>query len=189
MPSSSAAQDVTPLRTAARGWRTFIREAIPLAEAAGLELRGAEPQLTIRVLSLMSRGVAEVGTALEAFPSGQEVWTWDDTFTAVSLLRKAVASVMPHGQTRLPDPEQLLRQVDAAIEALQRVPGVGAKKRRPRYDRDHLWLAWQEAGMKTAAIRDKWNREYPEQKIGGGKSGYEVVKKGLRLARAERDSE
>jgi hypothetical protein len=59
---------------------------------------------------------------------------------------------------------------------------------RPCYDRDHLWLRWREEGMKPAAIRNRWNKEYAHyggEKIGTGRPGYEVVKQALARARKE----
>jgi hypothetical protein len=75
---------------------------------------------------------------------------------------------------------------EESTEAAQR----DSHRRRPCYDRDHLWLQWSEHdNLKPAAIRNRWNEEYQKhggQPIGKGRSGREVVKEGLRKARAER---
>jgi hypothetical protein len=60
---------------------------------------------------------------------------------------------------------------------------------RPCYDRDHLWLRWSEEGMRPAAIRNRWNKEYAQyggEKIGTGRPGYGVVKQGLMRACKEK---
>jgi hypothetical protein len=76
--------------------------------------------------------------------------------------------------------------VDAAKEKAEGGSGNGRRSRRPCYDRDHTWLRWlEEEGMRPAAIRDRWNRDFPHKKIGSGNSGRKTVKKGLDRARAE----
>jgi hypothetical protein len=67
--------------------------------------------------------------------------------------------------------------------------GAPEQAPRPCQDRDHLWLRWREEGMKPAAIRDRWNAEharYGGEKISTGRSGFEVVKRGLKKARKEK---
>jgi hypothetical protein len=85
----------------------------------------------------------------------------------------------------------LLRTVGTCFAAApSNLAGEGGKLRRPCYQRDHVWLRWsEEQQMKPAAIRDRWNREYRRHAgatIGEGRSGLDVVKKGLKKARAER---
>jgi hypothetical protein len=61
------------------------------------------------------------------------------------------------------------------------------KPRRPCYDRDHTWLRWhEEEGMGPAAIRDRWNKEHPKERIAKGEGGRDLIEKALRKARAER---
>jgi hypothetical protein len=60
------------------------------------------------------------------------------------------------------------------------------ENRRRCYDRDHTWLKWYESGMGPAAIRDKWNAEHLDEKIGLRESGRLVVITALKKARAER---
>jgi hypothetical protein len=98
--------------------------------------------------------------------------------------------------------DKLKRKPDAQVphlkETVRRLENRVAKllprvtrpqSRRPRYDRDHLWLKWaSEEGLKPAAIRDRWNREHRQhggERIGSGRSGIDVVKKGLAKARVE----
>lgn len=66
------------------------------------------------------------------------------------------------------------------------VEPLATRQRRPCYDRDHLWLKLKSDGMGIAAIRDQWNEEHPNDKIGSGASGYQVVKTGLKKAAAEK---
>jgi hypothetical protein len=69
------------------------------------------------------------------------------------------------------------------------VPTGDGPSRRPCYGRDHTWLRWaEEENMKPAGIRDRWNKEHSTETVGQGASGYDVVKKGLAKARADRDS-
>ena len=68
------------------------------------------------------------------------------------------------------------------------------QSRRPCYERDHLFLKWNEAEdsptfHSPAKIRDKWNREHPNDQIGDGRSGSDVVRKGLQAARRDRQQE
>lgn len=51
--------------------------------------------------------------------------------------------------------------------------------------RNDIWRAWyytqDEATYHSPAnIRDKWNTDYPERRIGGGNSGRDLVNKGIR---------
>lgn len=73
---------------------------------------------------------------------------------------------------------------------------VGAARRRPAYERDHLWLVWKlRDGLGPARIRDRWNKMPKDErhaicpelpgKIGWREDGREVVKKGLRKAGLE----
>jgi hypothetical protein len=60
-------------------------------------------------------------------------------------------------------------------------------KNRPCYERDHLWLRWADKeGLTAAQIRDRWNGGHPEQPL-NGRSGWNVVREGLRKARAEKN--
>jgi hypothetical protein len=67
------------------------------------------------------------------------------------------------------------------------------RRRRPCFERDHLWLQWHDAGLKPAAIRDRWNAEY--QQHGGPplnkckESARQVIKEGLKKARKERQEQ
>lgn len=70
---------------------------------------------------------------------------------------------------------------------------VAGKRRRPTYERDHLWLSWYEVeGSDTfhspAKIRDRWNREHPDEAIAGGAQGRDLVKKGILLAQREQET-
>ena len=69
--------------------------------------------------------------------------------------------------------------------------------KRPAFDRDHLWLKWnEEEGLKPAAIRDRWNGMTDAerkgitvttwQKIGAGNSGRAVVYDALKRAKREK---
>ena len=58
-------------------------------------------------------------------------------------------------------------------------------KQRPCYDRDHQWLEWCQEGLTPAKIRDRWNKENPDQSIAKGEHGRDVVKKGLKAAENE----
>jgi hypothetical protein len=61
-----------------------------------------------------------------------------------------------------------------------------ADGKRPCYDRDHQFLQWHEQGLGNAAIRDRWNERHPTaESIGQGRSGSDVVKQGLKKAKAE----
>jgi hypothetical protein len=65
-------------------------------------------------------------------------------------------------------------------------------RRRPCYDRDHLWRQWAEEGLGLAAIRDLWNERYNQyggEPIGKGRSGMDTVKTALKKARKEREEE
>jgi hypothetical protein len=56
------------------------------------------------------------------------------------------------------------------------------KKRRPAYDRDHLWLRWyEEEKLTPAKIRVRWIRMDPKNKV-----SREVVIEGLKKARREK---
>jgi hypothetical protein len=94
----------------------------------------------------------------------------------------AAAGLFPHRQAPpLPVPP---------VEGMSEVPPEGdTRSRRPCYARDHLWLRWaEEEGMKPAKIRDRWNEEHRKHggaKIGPGRPGLDVVKQGLKKARAE----
>lgn len=57
--------------------------------------------------------------------------------------------------------------------------------------RDELWLAWNDTGMKPAAIRDKWNAENPQLKVSmeNSSNGLGTIKSALRRAKARRESE
>ena len=70
-------------------------------------------------------------------------------------------------------------------------------RRRPAYERDHLWLKWRDVEeIGPAAIRDRWNGMSGEERkticpraancIGSGEPGREVVRKALKRARRER---
>jgi len=88
----------------------------------------------------------------------------------------------------------------AAPDNLQEATGT---RRRPAYDRDHLWLRWHEQDkMGPAKIRDGWDGMSDDERktacprawetiSGDGakmkKSGREVVITGLKKARKERD--
>lgn len=92
-----------------------------------------------------------------------------------------------------PTPTTLPPAVDVPTPAAPPQPAAiqpEGIKRRPCYDRDHLWLMWREdEKMGPAAIRDRWNREfarYGGQGIATGRPGRDVVKEGLRKAKAER---
>ena len=63
------------------------------------------------------------------------------------------------------------------------------REQRRCYVRDHTFLKWSGEGMGHAAIRDKWNAEYPDQAISlsNKESGRDVVKQGIKKARSERD--
>jgi hypothetical protein len=65
--------------------------------------------------------------------------------------------------------------------------GQSRKRQRPCHERDHTFLRWkEEEKMGDAAIRDKWNAEHQDDKIGKGEAGRDVVKKGIRAAKRER---
>jgi hypothetical protein len=71
-------------------------------------------------------------------------------------------------------------------------PGAEAPARRPCYERDHLWLQWEDEGLSPAKNRDRWNREYQQHggaTIGERRSGRDVVKEALKKARQERAEE
>jgi hypothetical protein len=72
-----------------------------------------------------------------------------------------------------------------APAAAPAAPARGGRKRRA-YDRDHTFLKWQQEEMTPARIRDRWNREHPDEAIAEGTPGCDTVKKGIRRARAER---
>jgi hypothetical protein len=79
-------------------------------------------------------------------------------------------------------------------EAAKRFAGVeapelpGAPRRRPMYDRDHLWLRWREEGLLPAAIFRKWNAEYGRHGD-APVSGRLVVTQGIQKAKRERGRE
>lgn len=64
--------------------------------------------------------------------------------------------------------------------------------RRPRFSRDHQLLQWYEdegpEHHSPAAVRDRWNREHPEQPVGDGTPGCHVVEKAIQKARKEREN-
>jgi len=74
---------------------------------------------------------------------------------------------------------------------------------RPAFARDHLWLTWAtEIGLDTpnveGLVRDKWNESPDEarrafhphhRKIGRGKPGYDLVRKGIKRAQRDRKAE
>jgi hypothetical protein len=72
-------------------------------------------------------------------------------------------------------------------------PPAQTDKRRPCYERDHLWLQWhEEEGLGPAAIRDRWNQEFAQHggaKIGVKRAGFDVVAEGLKKARKEKQQE
>ena len=64
--------------------------------------------------------------------------------------------------------------------------GETSRPKRGCYDRDHTWLRWRvQNGMTPAEIRDCWNKEHPDKRIGSGKSGIDLVKKGIKRAKAD----
>lgn len=81
---------------------------------------------------------------------------------------------------------------------------TGRKRaQRPAYARDHLWLKWaKEIGLDApnveGLVRDKWNESPDEvrrafhphhRKIGRGKPGYDLVRKGIKRAQKDRKAE
>jgi hypothetical protein len=58
----------------------------------------------------------------------------------------------------------------------------GGVRRRRCHERDATFLRWRRGGVGLAAIRDRWNRENPEDKIGELESGRDTVKKGIAAA-------
>jgi hypothetical protein len=61
-------------------------------------------------------------------------------------------------------------------------------RRRPAFDRDHLWLKWRNEGLLPACIYRKWNAECGQH--GGARvSDRRVVAQGIRKAKRERDRE
>ncbi len=66
--------------------------------------------------------------------------------------------------------------------------GSDGKPLRDCYERDHTFLRWrEEEGMKPAGIRDRWNKENPNDKVNldTKDNGRSTVKNGLKQARAE----
>jgi hypothetical protein len=70
--------------------------------------------------------------------------------------------------------------------------------KRPAYERDHLWLGWNEEGMTPAAIRDRWNTMSDEERravsprkwhriesAGGLEGQRDLIEKALRKAKAD----
>lgn len=64
---------------------------------------------------------------------------------------------------------------------------TGSKTRRRCYERDHTWLEWHKSGLGPAAIRDRWNKENPDDAIclTTKENGRDTVKAGLNKARKE----
>jgi len=70
-------------------------------------------------------------------------------------------------------------------EQPQKPASGSAKKRRPCFDRDQVFLNYKNEGLGDAAIRDRWNAENPHETVGDGTPGREVVKKGIAAAKAD----
>ena len=94
----------------------------------------------------------------------------------------------------LVDAQQLVKRLRVwAIEEAQKLPpkgggqqpkalGLQQKKHRPCFERDRQFLKWSREGLTPAKIRDRWNREHPDEHIGDGAPGREIVKKGIAAA-------
>jgi hypothetical protein len=94
--------------------------------------------------------------------------------------------------------------IDAVENSGPETP-IATERLRPAYERDHLWLRWQEEqGVGPADIRDLWDampdserrKVCPRQwqRVGGDtpaqkKAGRETVKQGLKRAKADRKKE
>lgn len=71
--------------------------------------------------------------------------------------------------------------------------------KRPAYNRDRLWLQWsEEENAANGDIRDRWNsmadaaREAYKPchaKVGSGKPGWDIVRKGIKAAKKNREAE
>jgi hypothetical protein len=86
-------------------------------------------------------------------------------------------------------PEDLLNALETSARSLATPKSDGVVPRRPCYDRDHIWLGWADAGMTPAKIRDKWNKEHPQETVGSGEPGRDTVRKGLKRACDEKKSD
>jgi hypothetical protein len=114
----------------------------------------------------------------------------------------AKAGPPPGTAEQAPDAGDLAQEVETPEQAPDATPategggpaGCGAAAtpcKRPCYDRDHLWLTWADDGLRPAGIRDRWNKEYQlhgGKPVRGKQVGAQVVKTGLKKARAERQA-
>jgi hypothetical protein len=83
---------------------------------------------------------------------------------------------------------ELLREEAALTTRPDRAGGHNSTPDQPSCAaRNQIFLRWEEEeGLTTPAIRDRWNKEYPQAPVGEGRHGYDVVRKGLIAARKDR---
>ncbi len=129
---------------------------------------------------LRANGVREMKVALEVLR---------DFFKATDTLRnrlRSEANSVP-AQTVSTRPIDIEIAVEGARlqEELQRVlcalcvdPAKAARLSDAQV-RNVVWYGWRCKGMGVAAIRDKWNSEYPSQAVANGKDGTSHVRQGI----------
>jgi hypothetical protein len=102
----------------------------------------------------------------------------DEVVNAITRFASLLGSCRPD----LEDLAQLLVTTKTVREKHQK------PAKRSCYERDHTFLKWRTEGLTPAKIRDRWNREHadrPEDQIGQGEQGSDIVKKGIKTARRE----
>lgn len=121
------------------------------------------------------------GTFRCAVSSANPPPTLPPTLASQTVARESLAEVPP------------LSTSGVALALKTKVARIGtrSKDRRPCYDRDHTFLEWfNDYGTTTyhscAKIRDHWNQQFPQDSIGDGDHGREIVKKGIQAALRDR---
>jgi hypothetical protein len=129
-------------------------------------------------------------------PQFSFMWVWPSIEKGLEQLRSRAASLQVQpikpAASESDDPTESTSAGDS-----------DSRKNRPAYGRDHEWLKWYEDSdaptfHKPAKIRDKWNGLSNNEritickecsaKIDDAEGGIDSVKKGIRKARAERQS-
>jgi hypothetical protein len=164
----------------------------------GLEIAQAyhyEPRRMILADGVQGRRVATKTTTPERAP-----WCVPDKVNELcKLLEVPLSAVLPEVESDAPYEKSLPNLpdfeyspawicVEAGLENLARLEKEKPARRRPKWARDHQFLDWyddttSDTCRKPAKIAKKWNALHSDQVVTG-----EVVKKGIKKARKERES-
>jgi hypothetical protein len=146
---------------------------------------------------LLSRGLASRAASRTSRQELTEIFSDREQWVTLNILDWLCRTITEGDLSRMAENV-------AAIHQPAHLSHNASERQRACYHRDHFWLKWSEdktddTYRRPARIRDKWNR-MPEaqrktlsprayQAIPGGRSGADRVRKGIEMARNEREEE